>query len=621
METMGSRGVVPVLLLLLGVGGSLVSRARAQAAAGFGWKRGGEPLVDVEEQDLMRRMGYSTRMRNLYLGRPEERDDFSWNPARDERPAPREDSFTGRALGSVGRRRFDLPLGEREEDLPPAPWMQAPPAAGGEGTEDASEFLGDGYPEADLEVPRVPLSPEQFESQTQDLLDAVERFGEEAPATSPEDIGLPEGEDFEIRGEALAPDLLEAPAEFQDDDLVAFLGETGLDGSAVLEQSVTVGTLGNTYRSVADGRTTTDSVYVKHLAEWRRGFGTRNDLTLVNQLTLDSLRRGDILDATFSRQVEEYGALDVQGTLTIHQREEGKGEAEPDYVTGEFALSGRSDPLDGIGWDVRFYARDQEYGEDDPFYLDNESTSLQGGLRWSDDGFDLEGRHTLERDRYALAPLNDVDRILSEFTSYGALGGFDLSYYSQYQREGVKHVGELDAYRLWFNESTITRALGRRLSLEYRFTRQSRSVDQPSEFLYDSRETGRRVRAVAGFSPVLDGSLGFSDYFVRNRPGAAAVDETEDDRELSDVELYLHYAAGRLDAAFTGYKGRTRYLNGQSESFANADRSGLSVVMGYVFSQAWRADLTYSLDTEEYPTFPINDNQAESLGVSGSVSF
>ena len=63
------------------------------------------------------------------------------------------------------------------------------------------------------------------------------------------------------------------------------------------------------------------------------------------------------------------------------------------------------------------------------------------------------------------------------------------------------------------------------------------------------------------------------------------------------------------------------YTNGQSESFADFDRSGFSVVGGYAFSEFWRIDLTYSLDEEKYTAFTINDNEAESIGLSGSLFF
>jgi hypothetical protein len=567
------------VILLISVGSS---SCLAQAAAGQGWKRQGEAFANLDEVELMKRMGFGSRMQNLYLGRPDEQDRFAWAEALER-----------------SRRRDQAPASDQDEP--------------------SSAYLDQGSPSAfsdtsgDDEASLVPLSPDQFLLQSEALLEAIDQGSLEG------------GEDGELStGSSFLPTLSEeepvAPFEEVDQEaLEGYLLENGLDGGSVLKQTITGGFEDNTYRSAIATRTTTRSKSLRHLLEWQKGFGARNDLTLVNELSVDTLRRGEILDVTFSRQIEETGAAEVQGTLTIHQQE--TGEAEPDYHTKEVALSGRSDPMKGLGWDVRLYSRDQNYQLTDSFYLDNHSTSLQAGLRLSEDGFDLEGRHTLERDRYPEGPLNDVDRILSEFTAYGKLSGFDLSYSTQYQREGVLLIGELDAYRLWLNETTLARSLGSKVVMEYRLIKQSRTADLPSEFLYDSRELGQRIRAVVTLSEFMDASLSRSTNVVRNRQGSQVVDVTEDDRELTDVELYLHYGGSRLDASLTGYSGKTRYLNGQSESFADIDRSGLSMILGYVFSKAWRTDLTYSLDVEDYPTFDINNNQAESLSLSGSVSF
>lgn len=553
---------------------ALLAMALGGAVAGPGWagpEGAPEPWIppnytQVGFQELVPKLGYGDEVQGLLQGRQ------------------------GRIARALGR------LGEPVDEAVPVD----PPA----------DLAGAGTP-----PPGPLLGPDEFARQTEELLEAVARFGE--PGAAPD---LPLDQEFEVVPEVVPEDEGELPPGGEVlADLDGYLQGAGLGTRVRVDQTVTVGILESDYTSVADGRTTTSSRYVKHLLEVNRGVGRRQDLKIVNELTLDQVRDREVLDVLFTRQVQREGILEAQGTLTVHNQKD--GEVEPDYLTRELALTARRDALDGLSWSMRVYQRDQDYDVTDTFYLDNESGSYQLGARISQEGLDLEGRHTLERDRYPMGPTSDVDRILSEFTGYTELEGTGLAYYSLYQREGVLRPLDLEPYRLWYNEVSLTRPVGTKVNVELKRTKQSRSVDVPSFFLYDSVELGRSLRVTAQFTPTLDGALGFRAVSTRNRPATFLVNAAADDKTTEDLELYLHHGGRRVDLGVTAYVGDTDHASGQTEAFADFDRSGVAVSAGYTLSPRARLDLSYSRDQESYPSFPINDNDSRSFGVAGSLAF
>jgi hypothetical protein len=550
--------------------------------------------INLPPADMAAQMGYGERIDGLLRGRPKETERFYW-----------EDGDAVNLFG--GPRPLPPP-----DDLGDAPPLVDP--------EEAAALAAAG---SEAEAPRDPgeLVPIDFGA-PRELTDPPD---EPPPAydsgLTPEDI------------ESSVASILNLEQEEGDDPLDApetravnrFLRREGLDERFHIDQSAAGGFMDSEYSSVANGSTTTESRYLEHHITLSKAIDHRSDIVLRNDFLADLLKLRNSTGATWARQVETAGRLGATFNFTRQDSNESEGEIEPDHVLGSFELSGGRDVEDGLSWDVTGYGSSLDYDSSDNFFLDRRLLGAGTTGTYSVGNLELHGLHQVEQDRYPDSMTNDVDRILSQI-SVTVLPRWDLEfiYTSSYEREGVVVQLDLDSYRAWTTEGIIRKLLGDRLTASLTFGKRSQSVDQVSQFLFDSREYYVWPEFDLQVSSKLAARMSYRDSAVRNRPkrfSGLSFSETIDDREVNDWEVGLEFAGRILDASFLGYFGRTRHVNGETEAFSSFDRRGFAVTVGFRAGRLGRGEFNFSEDHEEYITFPVNDNRARTTGARYIVQF